>query len=413
MNKYIKKNLNGETTFYDIKVSQLIKEFGSPLYVYDENILRRQCQKIKLFKDIEKFSIAYSVKANSSLALLQIIRSEGIRVDVVSLGEVYLAQAAGYTNEEILFLSNNLSHETIKEVVSQNISFCADALSQLDTYFSFHPKKPAIIRINPSQGAGHHQKVITAGKVKFGIDYADIPSTFQIAEKYKNKICGLHFHIGSLFLEPDIFHKTIIQVLELATGYPSIEYLDFGGGFGIPYRSEDKEFPIEGYVKKLSSVLQKWTTKNKRKVNFSIQPGRYLVAQSGVAIATVCSIKTNSSIRFIGTDLGFNLLLRPEFYGAYHEIINASRNDTPNSLCTIVGNICESGDVLGKNRFLPQATQEGDHLLIKDTGAYGFSMASNYNSILKPAEILFTHEGKVKLIREKENYSQFLKGQLL
>ena len=391
---------------------ELIREFGSPLYVYCEKTLRKNCQKIKKFSFTENFFIHYAMKANSNIALLKIIREEGLKVEAISPFEVASAELAGFSKENILYSSNNITIQDMKWVIDKGYFICLDAVCQLQRYWQLGGRKPVCIRLNPMLGAGHHNRVITAGKVKFGIDFSQVSAAFKLAKKYQGTIRGFNIHIGSLFLQPDTFHHSVKELLKLAENYPSINYLDFGGGFGVAYHEKEVDFPIDSYAEKLSKTLNSWKKKQKREIQFSIQPGRYIVATAGICLAEVQSIKKNQRINFVGVDLGFNFLLRPEFYSAYHKIIPTQKKGKRKTKITVVGNICESGDILGKDRMLPSDISIGDILAIQDTGAYGFSMASNYNSMPRPAEILITTKNKVKLIRQREKLSDLLANQI-
>ena len=394
---------------------ELVKKFSSPLYVYDEKVLRESCQKIKQLCTLKNFQIYYAVKANSNIALLKIIRSEGLHAEVISLSELKLTQLAGWNKKEILFSGNNIATEDFEWLVKNQFFVCLDSLCQLETYFKLGGDN-ACIRINPIKGEGHHRRVVTAGKVKFGIDLPQVGKAFELATQKKKKITGINAHIGSLFLDSAPYQETVLLLLKIAERYPSVEYIDFGGGFGIAYKEDEKDFPIEKYSKKFTEMLKNWTEKtqkiNKGKVSFGVQPGRYIMGHAGCCLAKVNSIKNNQGIDFLGTDLGFNFLLRPEFYGSYHKIIHCSNNSKKTKKFTITGNICESGDILGKDRNLPQNIKIGDILAILDTGAYGFSMASNYNSMLRPAEVLIDLKGEAKLIRKRESLSDLTENQI-
>ncbi len=392
--------------------SDLIKKFSSPLYVYQEKILQENCQKIRKLALAEDFVIHYAAKANTNIALLQIIRKAGLGVEAISPSEVLQAELAGFCLQDILYSSNNISRETLTWIIQKDLNLCLDSLCQLANYWALGGKKPVCIRVNPVLGAGHHNRVVTAGKVKFGIDLTQVEQAFQLANEQNKIINGLSIHIGSLFLETDIFHQAVENLLVIADKYQTVNYVDFGGGFGIAYREKEQDFPIDNYTQQFQKTLLQWRKKNKRNVTFGIQPGRYVVGNSGVCLTQVQSIKQNRGISFIGVDLGFNFLLRPEFYGAYHKIEHSVPTTSNQKKFTIVGNVCESGDILGKNRLLPQDTEIGDILIVRDTGAYGFSMASNYNSMLRPAEVLITASGQAKLIRKRESFSDIVKNQL-
>lgn len=393
--------------------AELAQEFGTPLYVYSEKKLRQQCAKIRQFCSLPNFKVAYSAKANSSLALLTIIAQENLGIEVVSLGELLLAQTAGFKNQDIFFLSNNFPLDDYRPLVSSNIQVCLDSLIELENFCRLYPCSQVSIRLNPEHGAGHHKKVITAGRVKFGIEWGATEQAFAVAKKFACKIRGLVVHIGSSFAEKE-FHQHAVALLKQAENFPDLEYLDFGGGFCIAYNPvSEPDFPVEQYSETFTTLLTEWMQKNQRQPLFGIQPGRFITANCGVCLAKVMSKKSSHGEQFVGTDLGFNALLRPTMYNAYHQVINASRVTENLEKYTVVGNICEAGDILGQNLSLPIETQVGDLMLVKDTGAYGFSMSSNYNSIPRPAEILLKKDGQPKLIRERENLQYLLTGQIL
>ena len=404
---------NGQIHFGEYSTQALIKKYGSPLYIYDENTIRTRCKQLIALCPLPNFRVYYSAKANTSVAILKIIKDEGLKVDAMSPGEIFLEKQAGFESKDILFVSNNVSKEGFLEVIDHDVKVCLDSISQMETYFKINPKSEVIIRLNLGGGAGHHQKVVTAGKVKFGIEKDRIDSAFKVADKYQAKITGFHVHIGSFFLQGDAYLESVANLLKLAEKYPSINYLDFGGGFGVPYdRLTQKEFPLDDFSKSFTKLVSNWSKKNNRNPTFAIEPGRFVTAESGVCLTGVNAVKTNSDVKFIGTDLGFNLFLRPEMYGAYHEIINATNQDLSiTEKQSVVGNICESGDYLGQDRDLP-LTKEKDIMLIRDTGAYGFSMSGNYNSIKRPAELLLDSSGKIKLIRKRETDQDLLKNQI-
>lgn len=393
---------------------ELIKKYGSPLYIYDEITLRQNCRKIKEISHLPGFSIYYSTKANSSIELLKIIKSEGVKADAMSAGELYLVEKAGYTPQNILFMSNNLSKDDLSQVVNRGLNICLDSIDEVESFFKLSPGKDVSIRINNGISDGHSAKVKTAGKVKFGISPKDIDLAHEIARKSGGGINGFFSHIGSFFLDYDIFHHNVLNLLSLAEKYPKLKYIDFGGGFGIPYyENQQNEFPMKDYQKIFDKTLSDWQNKTGHKVNFSIQPGRFVVATSGICLCRVNSIKENFGRSFVGTDLGFNFFPRPMLYDGHHQILNSSRDSAnPPKICDVVGNLCESGDILGKQVELDRETKVGDILLLKDAGAYCFSMSSNYIAMPKPAEILIKEDGTILPIRERETIDDLAKNQL-
>ncbi len=400
----------------------LIKEFGSPLYVYSENILRERCKDLKNLSKSKQVHIDYSAKANTNIELLKIIRSEGLCVDAMSPGELMINQKAGFTSDEILYVCNNVSFEELANAVQNNVLTSVDSLSQLETLGKVMQKNQgykhsseAVIRINPGKGAGHHQKVVTAGKeTKFGINPEDMPKVYEILEKYSMKLVGINQHIGSLFMEPQDYIDAMEILLDFVASIPTfkdIEIIDFGGGFGIPYKKYEHQPRMD--FEKLSSLLEKtvnsFVEKHNYQGKFYLEPGRYVVAECGLILGEVYATKENAGTHYIGTDIGFNVLQRPAMYDSHHDVELYQNNPSSERLTqTVVGNICESGDILAKKRELPKA-EIGDIVGVLDAGAYGFSMSSSYNQRLRPAEILIEANGNVRLIRRRETLEDLIK----
>jgi len=397
----------------------LVKEYGSPLYVYSEAILRERCQEVMNFVTYDKFIVDYSMKANSTPALLKIIREEGLEVDVMSPGEIYIAELAGYQPEEILYICNNVSPEEMLYVIKKGIRVCVDSLAQLEQYGKLAPHSSISIRVNPGIGAGHHQKVVTAGKqTKFGINMDLVEDVKSILETYDLKLIGITQHIGSLFLESEDYLKSAEALAAFAKTFPDLEFIDLGGGFGIPYKAIDKEHRLD--LHKLGNALDRlfaeFVQKYGREVFFRIEPGRYIVAECGTILGTVNGIKYNGDKKYIGTDVGFNVLMRPILYDAYHEVSfyrdGCFVDDTIKEHATVVGNICETGDILADDRPLPMA-RAGDVIAISDAGAYGHIMSSTYNGRLRTGEVLLTLAGEPKEIRKRDSFEDLVRNYVL
>jgi diaminopimelate decarboxylase len=398
----IKNNFFGNSNPFE-----LTRKYGSPLYVYNEKILRRHCQEMKQFINYQNFVVNYSIKANANLELLKIIKDEGFNLDVISGGELFIALKAGFKPEQILFVANNIAEEEMSYAIDHGVLISIDSLSQLEMFGRLNPGGNVAVRFNPGIGSGHHQKVITGGKeTKFGIDKKYLKQVKQLLNKYKLKMIGINQHIGSLILDGDSYIKSATVLLELAKNINHLQFIDFGGGFGIPYHKQANERRLDLLKngKILTKIIREWTNKYKKEIIFKIEPGRYIVAECGILLGTVHAIKRNYNKKYIGTDIGFNVLMRPVLYDAYHDL-EIYRNGRQKSLkketVTIVGNICETGDIIAKNRKLPEI-KEKDIIGILDAGAYGFSMSSNYNGRLRPAEVLIKENGKSLLIRKKE-----------
>lgn len=399
-----------QKVFDKINVFDLIKEFGSPLYVYDEETLRLRCREMRNLMKYPSFRVNYSAKANTNVELLKIIRSEDLDVDAMSPGEMYLELKAGYTPDRITFIGNNVSREEMQFAVNRGIYTSVDSLSQLALLGEVNPGGEVCLRINPGIGAGHHEKVVTGGKkAKFGIAIEDLPRAQEIAAGYQLTITGLNQHIGSLFLETEEYVAAAAQMLELAAQFPSVKIVDFGGGMGIPYdHVSEPRLDLEKLGRELDDLVQNWVKKN-RPIAVKIEPGRYVVAECGAILGTVTAVKHNYNTDFVGCDIGFNTLIRPAMYDSYHEISAVpaqARAYTEYEGCVyLVGQICESGDILAHDRVLP-VCREGDGIIVHDAGAYGFSMASGYNSRPLPAEVLIQCDGQVRLIRKGQTLEE-------
>lgn len=391
---------------------ELAEKFGTPLYVYNENILRQRCRELTALSDLPGFCVNYSVKANSNPALLRIIREEGLVVDAMSPGELYMDTLAGYPPDEILYISNNNDADELLNAIRHGCLTSVDSLSQLESFGRLNPGGKVMVRLNPGIGAGHSDKVITAGKAtKFGITPDRLGEIVDIMNQYGLVLAGVNQHIGSLFMEPEDYLQAAAVLLEQVEGMPgaifsTLEVIDFGGGFGIPYHKYDNEKRLDmtSLGTRLHDLLAGWQRKTGYGGRFLVEPGRYVVAECGILLGRVTAVKNNGSTRYVGTDIGFNVLMRPVLYDSFHdvEIYRGKDGDTGEPLeQTIVGNICESGDILARSRHLPPIIAD-DVLGILDAGAYGFSMASNYNQRLLPAEILVDAQGTARLIRRRQ-----------
>jgi diaminopimelate decarboxylase len=405
---YIYSKVSSEKNFFgNTDPIQLSEKYGTPLYVYNENILRKRCRELKGLISYSNFTVNYSPKANSNLELLKIIRSEGLRVDAMSPGEIYINIMAGYKPEEILFISNNVSEDEFRYAIDAGVKISVDSVSQLEMFGRINPGGKVAFRVNPGVGAGHHEKVITAGqKTKFGIEMSSIPEVKKILGKYNLKLIGINQHIGSLFMDSEAYLQSTANLLSIASQFNDLEFIDIGGGFGIPYKkqSDQPRLDLKNLGGKLSEIINSWAKEYGKKTEIKIEPGRYIVAESGLLLGKVFATKTNYNIKYIGTDLGFNVLVRPVMYDSHHDIEIYRGNGTPSlkeETVRIVGNICETGDIIAKDRKLPEII-ENDILGVLDAGAYGYSMSSTYNSRLRPAEVLIQEDGNPRLIRRRD-----------
>ena len=387
---------------------ELVNTYGSPLYVYDERILRERCREIKGLIRHPGFRPDYSVKANTNREILRIVREEGLTMDAMSPGEILIGMAAGFLPEEIVFIPNNVSAEELQFAIDRGIMISVDSLDQLELYGQLNPGGRIAVRINPGVGAGHHEKVVTGGKCKFGIETAALPQVQAIVKKYNLALVGISQHIGSNFLTYDEYVASYHTMIETARRLDPLEYIDFGGGLGVPYQGEDS-LDIESLSDILTGIIEDFVASYANPdVKIRIEPGRYVVAECGQLLGTVQAVKVNYEETYVGTDIGFNVLMRPVMYDSYHEIV-AYTEEPAKERVHVVGNICESGDVVGRARLLPKL-KRGDIIGVENAGAYGYSMSSNYNSRLRPAEVLLAESGEAKLIRRRDTYEDLLRG---
>lgn len=401
---------DGLDFFGSVSPAYLAEKYGTPLYVYNENILRRRCRELRALSDDPGFCVNYSVKANSNPALLRIIREEGLSADAMSPGELRMDVLAGYDPRDVLYISNNNTREEMLEAIAAGCVVSLDSLVQLDVFGSLKPGNSVLVRVNPGVGDGHDVRVITGGAhSKFGVDPGKLDELAAILARWNLALVGLNQHIGSLFMKPDKYLAACAVLLRIAENLPKtlfadLRILDFGGGFGIPYHKYENEarLDMEALGLELRSITSSWRRKTGYAGRFLVEPGRYVVAECGLVLGRVTSVKETSAHVFVGTDVGFNVLQRPAFYGSFHDLEIYGAGEREGEIeQTIVGNICESGDIVAGDRLLPRA-RVGDLIGVLDAGAYGFSMASNYNERLLPAEVLITANGRDKLIRRRQ-----------
>jgi diaminopimelate decarboxylase len=391
--------------------AHIAQTFGTPLYVYDKEPMVGQYTRLHDHITYSPKRIYYACKANSNVSILKIFKNLGSGVDVVSAGELFLALKAGFTPDRILFTGNNLAPWEMEYAIDHDVLMTVDSLSQLKTYGKLNPHTDVCIRINPNLGAGHHKHVITGGlQSKFGIYHTKMGEVKDIARKYDLHIIGVHQHIGSGILDSQLMLHGITSLLEVAAAFSDIQFIDIGGGLGIPYYPTDPPLDTITYGRKLSSLVSSWTETHGIPVTLIIEPGRFLVAQSGTLLTRVTAVKSNPKYTFVGTDTGFNHLLRPILYAAHHEISVVGSQDQDVTPVTVCGNICESGDIFAKNRELP-SINKGDLLAIHDVGAYGFSMASVYNGRRLPAEVLVDGKDLI-VIRKRGEFEDLVYNQV-
>lgn len=398
----------------NISVNQLADRFGTPLYVYDAAVIRAQIERVKSAFAALPFQPFYAMKANGALAILRLVREAGFGCDCVSPGEIFIARRAGFTPDQIWFTCSNVSDDDLGAIGDERIVINVNSMSEIDRIVARELPNPIALRVNPDVGAGHHADVVTAGGgVKFGIDLAEIDSARMMVEDSGRKVVGLHAHIGSGVDQLAPLLESARRLLEISGDFGNLRFINFGGGLSIPYRPGEREFPIAAYGEELARLAG--DALRARGLTAILEPGRYVVAQSGTLVARVTAKRISGGFTWIGCDTGFNHLVRPSKYGAYHHIVNASRQSEAQENVVVAGNLCESGDIFTRNadgeietRRI-DATHPGDLIAFRDAGAYGFSMASHYNARLLPPEVM-VDGGEARLIRERQTYEELVRG---
>ncbi|MEM2994865.1 MAG: diaminopimelate decarboxylase [Candidatus Bathyarchaeia archaeon] len=419
MIKNFLKNVGGELYIENVSTLKLAEEFGTPLYVMSESKIRENYRRLKeaFLRRYDKVRILYSAKANTNISILKILESEGAGVDTVSAGEVYLALEAGFKPNQILYTGVNVGDEELKFVMDRQITVNVDSLSQLERLLRIGVPQMLSVRVNTELGAGHHEYVVTAGKItKFGLHEEDALKAYEMAKEAGVENFGIHMHIGSGIMDVNPMLQATEKLLETARKIHeklkiNFEFIDLGGGIGVPYKPEEKEVNVQLFADKLTDLFkEKISEYSLGKPQLWLEPGRYLVAEAGILLTRVNTVKHTPYRNFVGVDAGFNTLVRPAMYGAYHHILVANKLEAESTeTYDVVGPLCESGDVLAKQRPLPKIS-EGDLLAVLNAGAYGFSMSSQYNSRPRSAEVLVKNS-QYTLIRERETLQDLIRKQ--
>ena len=402
-------------------VRKLLLRYGSPLYVYDKHCLEDRCKRMKQFEEDLKtglckdaaVSMHYAIKANSNPAILKVVKQHGLKVDCMSPLELRMNEISGFKANEMLYVCNNISVNEMKQAHDKGLLVCLDSISQVETYGKVCPSTDIMVRINPGViGVGHSQKVVTSGKAtKFGISENNLKALFNAAEKYHLRIIGTHQHLGSLFLNDKIsdYIAGVKAGLHIVKQYfKDVEIVDLGGGFGVPYELGEKQLDFSLLKKELIPVLNAFIEEYPSVKEFKFEPGRYIPCEAGYLLGTVMAIKYENGIWWIGTDIGMGMIARPTMYDSYHKITLPDTEEAHLITANFCGNVCESGDILGKQRtvILPKV---GDAIVVHNAGAYGYSMASNYTGRLRPAEVMIHGENDWELIRKAETTDDVLR----
>jgi len=390
----------------------VVREYGSPAYVYDAAKIESQYKRLtNSFKKVKQLKVHYAVKALSNISVLKYIVSLGCGLDTVSIQEVMLGLEAGADPKDIMYTPNGVSLAEIEKASKMGVQINIDNLSILEQFGTKHPKTPVCIRVNPHVMAGGNTN-ISVGHIdsKFGISIHQLPHVKRIVENTKMNINGIHMHTGSDILDIDVFLYASEILFDAADNFNDLEFIDFGSGFKVPYKQGDIETNIEELGEKLSKRFNNYCKKIGKDLILAFEPGKFLVSEAGKFLVQVNVVKQTTSTVFAQVDSGFNHFIRPMLYGSQHEINNVSNPEGRERFYSIVGYICET-DTFANNRRISEIT-EGDILSFSNSGAYCFTMASNYNSRYKPVEVLW-HNDAAHLIRKRETFEDIVKNQIV
>lgn len=380
---------------------QAAREYGTPLFVYDVDLMLQRYRDLYTFIDWPKLRVFYAMKANYNVALLRALRDAGASLDTVSPGEVLLARQLGFGADRMLYTANNMTDAEVREVQRTGVLLNIGELSRLEKYGREFPGSRLCVRFNPDVVDGDSAKTSTAGELtKFGILLQDADKVKAIADRYNLTVVGLHEHTGSGLTMTESVYQSMRNLMAVATPerFPNLEFLDFGGGFKVPYKPDESRVDYTAMGAEIARLFRDFCRRYGRDLEMRFEPGKYMVAECGYLVVEVNTLKDNRGRRIAGCNSGFPQLIRPVFYGAYHHIRNLSNPSGAAHVYDVVGNICETGDRFAEQRELPEI-REGDLLAIHNAGAYCYSMGGVYNLRPMPAEVVVS-QGNLTLARE-------------
>jgi diaminopimelate decarboxylase len=394
------------------QLTEVANKFGTPVYVYHAEKIAEQYEKLQKAFTGQDVVIFYACKALTNVSVLRHIKSLGANVDCSSINEVKLALYAGFEPDKVLYTSNGIAFGEIEEAKNLGVHINIDSLSNLEKFGKkYGHSYPVGIRLRPNILAGGNLKISTGhDKSKFGIPVDRIEKVISVVQKNNLHIRALHIHTGSGIKDVNVFVKGIEVLFDLISEFKELEVIDLGGGFKVPYKEGDSETDIPLLAQKVKESFSHLFHTTNRHLQVWFEPGKFLVSAAGYLVTQVNVLKETSATTFASVNSGFNHLIRPMFYNSYHRIENISNEDGPKKNYTVVGNICET-DTFAWEREMNEI-KEGDYLAFYNAGAYGFEMASNFNSRFKPAEVLMK-EGKPILIRKRDSFEDLLRNQVL
>jgi len=393
------------------QLSDIAREHGTPLYVYNTAKIETQFRKLEGAFKGHPTKFFYACKALTNINILKYLKQVGANLDCVSINEVKLGLKAGFSPSQILFTPNCVDLTEIIAAQELGVNLNIDNISILEQFGNkYGGSYPVCIRINPHIEAGGNYKIST-GHIdsKFGISIHQMRHIERVVKTTGLKIHGLHMHTGSEIKDVNVFLQSLELMFSAATHFPDLDFIDLGSGFKVPYKDGDRETDVTTLGQKLTEAVKEFEQEYGRALEIWFEPGKYLVSESGYFIVKANVIKQTTATVFVGVDSGFNHLIRPMFYDAYHRISNISNPGGPERIYTVVGNICET-DTFAWDRVLNEV-REGDLLAFHNAGAYGFEMSSNFNSRLKPAEVMVI-DGKAHLIRKRDVFEDLLRNQV-
>lgn len=392
------------------QLKHISKQFGTPVYVYHAEYITQQFQKLTTAFNGSNAKFFYACKALTNINILKHIKAIGGNIDCSSINEAKMALLAGFDPTQVLYTSNSIHFSEIEEAVSLGIHINIDSLSNLEKFGKeYGHDYPVGIRLRPNIMAGGNLKISTGhDKSKFGIPIDQLPQILKIVQANNIHIQNLHIHTGSDIKDVDVFIKGIEVLFDIIPDFPELNSIDLGGGFKVPYKEGDEETDMPLLAQKVKQLFEEHPIAKGLEIWF--EPGKFLVSGAGYLIASVNVLKETANTNFVGLNTGFNHLIRPMFYDAWHEIKNISNPHGPMEIYTVVGNICET-DTFATGRPLNKV-RENDLLVFYNAGAYGFEMSSNFNSRFKPAEVL-VQNGEPRLIRSRDTFEDLLRSQNL
>ncbi len=396
----------------DALLQTLASEYGTPLYVYDQSKIISQYKRLKNAFGKQEVKLHFAMKALSNVNILKTLKNLGSGLDAVSLEEIFLGIRAGFDPTQIMYTPNGVAFSEIQKAVELGVVINIDNLSILEDFGIFYGKTiPVCIRINPHILAGGNAQ-ISVGHIdsKFGISIHQLRHIERITQNYKLNIVGLHMHTGSDILDADVFIQGAELLYQAASFFPDLKFMDFGSGFKVAYKDDDYITPIEDIGLKIGESFQVFCKEYGRNLELWFEPGKFLVSESGVLLSSVNIVKQTTSTVFLGVNSGQNHLIRPMFYNAYHKITNVSNPEGKTKLYSVVGYICET-DTFAYDRQISEA-RVGDVLAIHNAGAYGFSMSNQYNSRVRPAEVLVSGDTHF-LIRKRETLEDVYRNEII